>query len=128
MKQTLTIRARLFVLVAAIALPMIGILIYTVYDNAERRTVEAKFTAQTLALSASADVDRMLLSNRDLLIQLAKRPQVRRIDAAHCDQVLMDFRELFPKSANMTVERDHSLFGCSATGWQTGLVGQCSVV
>ena len=60
MKSTFTIRTQLFALVAAIALPMVGILVYTIYDAAQQRIAEAKSTARMLALAASADVDRVL--------------------------------------------------------------------
>jgi hypothetical protein len=41
-----------------------------------------------LALAATSDVERVLSSNRDFLIQMAKRPLIRKMDARHCDQVL----------------------------------------
>ncbi|MFZ3017169.1 MAG: EAL domain-containing protein [Gallionella sp.] len=114
MKSFLTIRAQLLVLVAAIALPMIVILVYTIFDNAQQRIVEAKSTAHMLVVVASSDVDRVLISNRDLLVQMAKRPLVRKMDARHCDRVLWDFRQLFPKSANMTVIDMQGTAICSA--------------
>jgi len=114
MKSTFTIRVQLFALVAAIALPMVGILTYTIYDNAQQRIVEAESTARMLSVAATADVDRVLNSNRDLLIQMAKRPVIRKMDAKHCDQVLWDFRQLFPKSANMTVIDMDGTAICSA--------------
>ncbi|MFA6921336.1 MAG: EAL domain-containing protein [Gallionella sp.] len=103
MKLHFTIRAQLFLLVMAIALPMIAIFVYTIYEDAQHNIAQAKSTARTLAMVASSDVDRVLKSNRDFLVQMSKRPVIRKMDRQHCDQVLWDFRELFPKSANMTV-------------------------
>lgn len=114
MKTTLTIRTQLFALVMAIALPMVGILVYTIYDNAQQRIVEAKLTAHMLAAAAASDVDRVLVSNHDFLVQMAKRPLIRKMDARNCDKVLWDFRELFPKSANMTVIDMQGTAICSA--------------
>ncbi|MDZ4202200.1 MAG: EAL domain-containing protein [Gallionella sp.] len=114
MKTIFTIRTQLLALVMAIALPMVGILVYTIYDNAQQRIVEAKLTAHMLAASAAADVNRVLLSNRDFLVQMAKRPLIRKMDARNCDKVLWDFRELFPKSANMTVIDMQGTAICSA--------------
>src|SRR5512135_3932178 len=114
MKSRFTIRAQLLALVMAIALPMVGLLAYTIYDNAQQRIVEAQSTAYTLAVTAASDVDRVLESNRDLLVQMSKRPLVRRVDARHCDRVLWNFRELFPKSANMTVVDTNGTAICSA--------------
>jgi hypothetical protein len=114
MRSFLTIRAQLLVLVLAIALPMVGILVYTIYDNAQQRIVEAKATAQMLAMTAASDVDRVLLSNRELLVQMAVRPIIRKMDMANCDKVLWDFHQLFPKSANMTVIDMNGIAICSA--------------
>src|SRR5512135_846038 len=114
MKSRFTIRVQLLALVTAIALPMIGILAYTIYDNARQRIVEAKSIARTLVVATSSDVDRVLIANRDLLVQMSKRPLIRKMDAKHCDQVLWNFRELFPKSANMTVIDMQGTAICSA--------------
>ena len=114
MKSYFTIRSQLLALVAAIALPMIGILVNTIYDNAQQRIVEAKSTAHMLAVVASSDVDRVLIANRDILVQMSKRLLIRKMDTKHCDQVLWDFRQLFPKSANMTVIDMQGTAICSA--------------
>lgn len=114
MKLQFTIRVQLLALVAAIALPMIAILVYTIYADAQNRIDEAKSIARTLAVVASSDIDRVLNSNRDLLVQMAKRPLIRKVDRTQCDQVLWDFRELFPKSANMAVVDTHGTAICSA--------------
>ncbi len=114
MKSRLTIRVQLLSLVTAVALPMIGILSYTIYDNAQQHIVEAKATAHLLSVAAAADVDRVLTTNRDFLVQISKRSLIQKMDAKHCDQVLWDFRELFPKSANMTVIDMHGTAICSA--------------
>ncbi len=114
MHLRLTIRAQLLALVMAITLPMIAIFAYTIYGEAQQRIAAAKSVARTLAVVASSDVDRVLKSNRDLLVQMSKRPLIRKADAKHCDQVLWDFRELFPKSANMTVVDMRGTAICSA--------------
>jgi diguanylate cyclase (GGDEF)-like protein/PAS domain S-box-containing protein len=114
MKSILTIRTQLFALVAAIALPMVGLLVYSIYDNAQQRVVGAKLTAHMLATATASDVNRVLVSNRDFLVQMAKRPLIRKMDAKQCDKVLWDFRALFPKSANMTVIDMSGTAICSA--------------
>lgn len=114
MQLNITIRAQLLALVAAIALPMVAIFIYTIYEDAQQSVAAAKSTARTLAVVTSADVERVLMSNRDFLVQMSKRPVIRKMDGKHCDHVLWDFRELFPKSANMTVIDMHGAAICSA--------------
>jgi diguanylate cyclase (GGDEF)-like protein len=114
MKSFLTIRTQLLALVAAFALPMIAIFVYTVFDDARHRVEEAKAMARTLAVIAASDVDRALTNNHDLLVQMSKRPVIRKVDARQCDKVLWDFRQLFPKSANMTVIDLKGTAVCSA--------------
>ena len=114
MKSFLTIRAQLLALVAAFALPMIGIFVYTVYDDAHHKIEDAKAMARTLAVISASDVDRALKNNRDLLVQMSKRPIIRKVDARKCDRILWDFRQLFPKSANMTVIDLGGVAVCSA--------------
>jgi len=109
-----TIRVQLLALVMTVALPMIWLLGYSIYDDARQRAAAVKSTAHTLADIASADVERVLQSNRDILVQMSRRPLIRKVDARHCDQVLWDFRQLFPKSANMTVVDMHGTAICSA--------------
>lgn len=114
MKAPLTIRAQLLALVMAIALPMIAIFLYTILDDAQHRIAEAKANARMLAVITASDVDRVLKSNRDFLVQMSRQPLVRKVDAKHCDEVLSDFRELFPKSANMTVIDTRGTAICSS--------------
>jgi len=114
MKFRPTIQVQLLALVMAVALPMIWLLGYSIYDDARQRAAAVKSTAHTLAEIASADVARVLQSNRDFLVQMSKRPLIRKVDARHCDRVLWDFRELFPKSANMTVVDMRGTAICSA--------------
>ncbi|MEI7843759.1 MAG: diguanylate cyclase, partial [Gallionellaceae bacterium] len=114
MKLIFTIRTQLLALVMAIALPMVGVLLFAIYGNAQQRASDVKSTAHMLALAATSDVEHVISSNRDFLIQMAKRPLIRKMDAKHCDQVLWDFRELFPKSANMTVIDINGIAICSA--------------
>ncbi|HZW24547.1 MAG TPA: EAL domain-containing protein [Gallionella sp.] len=114
MKSFLTIRAQLLALVAAFALPMIAIFAYTVFDDARHQVEEAKAMARTLAVIAASDVDRVLKNNHDLLVQMSKRPVIRKVDGRKCDQVLWDFRQLFPRSANMTVIDLQGTAVCSA--------------
>lgn len=114
MKLRPTIQVQLLALVMAVALPMIWLVGYSIYDDARQRAAAVKSTALTLAEIASADVERVLQSNRDILAQMSKRPLIRKVDAKHCDPVLWNFRQLFPRSANMTVVDMHGTAICSA--------------
>jgi len=110
----LSIRTQLIILVASIAIPMVLLLAYTIYDDAQQKMLQAKMTAKRLSTVAASDVARVLETNRDMLVQMAKRPLIRAMDANRCDQILWDFKELFPKSANMSVVDIEGTAICSA--------------
>ncbi len=110
----LSIRLQLLALVAAVAVPLVAILAYTIYGNSRQAVAEAKANAHVLAVVAASDVTRILAANRDVLKQIAKRPIIRAVDSKHCDPVLWDFMGMFPKSANMTVIDTDGIAICSA--------------
>ncbi|MBU0687938.1 MAG: PDC sensor domain-containing protein [Gammaproteobacteria bacterium] len=114
MRSIFSIRVQLLSLVLAISLPMIVMMLFTIYDNAQHRIEEASNTAHILAMSASTDISRVLASNRDMMVQMAKRPAIRKMSAKHCDPVLWDLLGLFPRSANMTVVDINGTAICSA--------------
>jgi PAS domain S-box-containing protein len=100
--RTLSIRKQLLLLVLAVLLPMVAAIAYTIYNNAQQRVAQARSNSRVLAVVVAADVSRVVETNRDLLIQLGKRPLIRAVDGNRCDPVLWEFHELFPRSANMT--------------------------
>ena len=110
----ISIRLQLLALVAAVAVPLVALLAYTIYSNSRQAVAEVKANAHVLAVVAASDVSRILAANRDVLNQIAKRPVIREVDSKHCDQVLWDFMGMFPKSANMTVVGLDGTALCSA--------------
>ncbi len=100
--RTMSIRKQLLLLVLAVLLPMVAAIAYTIYNNAQQRVAQARSAARVLAVVVAADVSRVVATNRDLLIQLGKRPLIRAVNGSRCDPVLWEFHELFPRSANMT--------------------------
>jgi PAS domain S-box-containing protein len=110
----ISIRLQLLALVAAVAVPLVALLAYTIYSNSRQAVAEVKENAHVLAVVAASDVARVLAANRDLLHQIAKRPIIREVSLKHCDPVLWDFMGMFPKSANMTVINLEGIAICSA--------------
>jgi len=110
----ISIRLQLLALAAAVAVPLVALLAYTIYSNSRQAVAEVKDNAHILAVVAASDVSRILAANRDVLKQIAKRPVIRKVDSKHCDPVLWDFMGMFPKSANMTVVGLDGTALCSA--------------
>ncbi|MDD2700235.1 MAG: EAL domain-containing protein [Sideroxydans sp.] len=99
----LTIRAQLLALVVAFAIPALALMAYVALENVQHETENEQAYARTLTVITASDISRVLQTNIDLLQQMAKRPGIRLVDEHRCDPILWDFRQLFPKSANMTV-------------------------
>ncbi len=112
--KKLSIRKQLLILMASIAIPMAALLIYAIYDNTKQRTAQAEASAERFSIVAASDVAKVLETNKEMLEQMAKRPLIKAVDAKRCDNILWDFKELFPKSANMTVIDIDGNATCSA--------------
>ncbi len=97
------IRIQLFALVAAVVLPLAGMLAYTIFADAQHAIGQAKSAARALAAITASDAARVVASNQDALRLMSRRPLVREVDAARCDPLLHEFRELFPRFANIGV-------------------------
>jgi signal transduction histidine kinase/CheY-like chemotaxis protein len=112
--KKISIRKQLFILVAVVAIPMIALLAYTIYSNTKQKIEHSNALARGLVSIAASDVSRVLETNKDMLVQMEKRPLIRAMDEKQCDNILWDFKELFPKSANMTVVDINGKATCSA--------------
>lgn len=85
-----TIRAQLFLLIAAVGMPMAAIFMYATYDNIAQRSESVRAAAASLAELAANDAAAVISSSRDVLQMLATRPQVLAFDPADCDPLLRD--------------------------------------
>ena len=97
-----TLRAHLFALVLATLLPGAVLLAYLIYDDMQRSIAEAKSSLRTLVRITAAGTSRFLTTNRESMELFAKRPLVQTLDSTRCDPVMYDFRDLFPRFANLT--------------------------
>ncbi len=113
-RRSLSIRTQLFTIVAAIVVPLAGMLIYSIYADALHAITDARSAAHTLAAVTASDTARTLKANREALEVLAQRPLVRRVDARRCDPVLRDFRPLFPAAIDVAVFDRNGDLVCSA--------------
>ena len=96
-----SIRSILLALVFATGLPLVGLLAYTIYTDANRAVAQASANVRSLNTIFAANVSRTLAANKEAMALLSKRPLIRAVDEAHCDPILTDFRTLFPLFANI---------------------------
>jgi diguanylate cyclase (GGDEF)-like protein len=114
MKILQTLRAHLFALVLATLLPGAILLGYSIYDETRHLVVEARNSLRTLVRIAAAGTSGFLATNRESMELFAKRPLVRALDGKRCDPVIYEFRDLFPRFANLTTITLDGIAVCSA--------------
>jgi len=109
-----SLRARLLLLVLLAVLPAVGLTLYTAWEQRRQAAVVAQKEALTLAESASADHERLIEGARQLLVGLARLPEVRKRDARSCSALFADLLNQYRMYANIgAVDPRGSVF-CSA--------------
>lgn len=114
MKIFQTLRVQLLSLVLAALTPGAILLGYSIYATTQHSIREAKGSLHTLARITAAGTSRFLTSNQESMELFAKRPLVRALDGNRCDPVIYEFRDLFPRFANLTTITLDGTAVCSA--------------
>ncbi len=109
------LRVSLIALVLIAVIPSLALMLYTGLE--ERRTADehAHQTALQLVLQAAATQDLLIESTRQLLIGLARLPEVRQADPAACAALFADILKQNPLYANFIVVKPNGDLWCSAT-------------
>jgi steroid delta-isomerase-like uncharacterized protein len=108
------LRVRFLLLVLLAVLPALGLLIYSANEQQELDVDEASTEASRLASLAAADQDRLIESTRQLLVVLARLPEIQSGDDAPCNAVMADLLVDFPDYANLGVIAPDGNVTCSA--------------
>ena len=109
-----SLRVRLLFLVVLAALPALGLQLYTASRQRELAVDEAKEDARRLAALAAADNGRLIEGTRQLLVVLARLPEVRGGNPEVCETLLADLKNQFPLYANLGVIAPDGNLACSA--------------
>ncbi len=109
-----SIRRYLVALVLAAGLPLVGLLGYTMYESYQRAIQDAEEVAHRYADVVAADTQRYVEYSRDVLEGLARRPLVRAVNERECDPILSDFKDFFPRLANVAMADREGYVTCSA--------------
>ena len=100
-KRRWSIHNQLYALVLAVAMPLIGLMAYTIYSNTKNEIRQASTEAVGLARITAKHAEELLDITRQLLARLAQRPLVYALDPATCDPLLSRLLELHPDFANI---------------------------
>jgi hypothetical protein len=101
-------------LAAVVALPLLGVIGFLLYDGARRDVAHATDEARTVADETAARSERFLGDFRATLEAVAQRPLVRAMDPENCDPALPTLRELNPRAGNIIVVDREGWILCGA--------------
>ena len=101
-------------LAAVVALPLLGVIAFLLFDAARREVAHATDEARRVADETAARSERFLGDFRATLEAVAQRPLVRAMDPANCDPALPTLRELYPRAGNILVVDPEGWILCGA--------------
>src|SRR5512138_279815 len=101
-------------LAAVVALPLLAVIAFLLFDGARRDIADATDEASAIADETAARTERFLGDFRVTLEAVAQRPQVRAMNPANCDPALPTLRELYPRAGNIIVVDREGWILCGA--------------
>jgi steroid delta-isomerase-like uncharacterized protein len=107
------LRVRFLILVLVALLPALGLLILSANEQRDQALATAREEARRTASLAAADQGRLIEGTRQLLVVLARLPEVR-TGAAACDGLLADLLAQYSLYANLGVIAPDGTLVCSA--------------
>ncbi len=97
MKRRRLIRTQLNLLLLAVALPLVLLLAYAIYEDLQHDRQQAGETVIRLAENLADDVAAVTEDARELLERLAQRRAANLLDHAQCDAVLPELLRMDPR-------------------------------
>lgn len=101
MNRRWPIRAQMSMLALALAIPLVGLLAYTIYFDASHDAKQAGAEVLGLAHITAKHAEGCFSETQGLLERLAQRPLVRALEPARCEPLLADFLALHPEFTNV---------------------------
>jgi diguanylate cyclase (GGDEF)-like protein len=120
MQKHWSIRAHLFALVLAVAIPLFALLSYDLYQDAEDNAQQVNASSLALAQITASDTEHFLKDTEELMQRVAQRPLVRAVDPQRCDPIFTDLHDVNPKFANIGVIGTSGNVICSAVPQPAG--------
>jgi signal transduction histidine kinase len=117
-----TIRGEFVLFAVCLALPLVGLIGYGLYDRARDEFADAEVLARRLAESNADRVAEYVQGLRVTLEAVARRPLVRAMDAERCDPRLADLVDLYPRAGSFIVVDRDGVILCSSRPLPRGRV------
>jgi PAS domain S-box-containing protein len=113
-----SLRVRLLLLVLLALVPARGLGIYTAWQMRQDARVESLEDAMRLARIASSAGDRLVDGIHQILIVLARLPEVRRQNAFACSALFADLLKQYPYYSNLGAAKPNGVVFCSAVPFE----------
>lgn len=113
-----SLRVRLLLLVLLALIPARGLGIYTTWEMRRVARVEALQDAMRLARIASSAGERLVEGTHQILIALARLPEVRRRNASACSALFADLLKPYPHYSNLGAAKPNGDVFCSAVAYE----------
>jgi PAS domain S-box-containing protein len=110
----LSLRAQLYGLLAAIVVPMVGLLAYAGYSGYRAELRQGQLAAYTLAEITVGNTRQFLSDLERTMSRLSARPRIRALDPRRCDPALKDFLDIRPGFTNLGVIDREGVLICAA--------------
>lgn len=113
-----SLRVRLLLLVLLALIPARGLGIYTAWEMRKAARAEALQDAMRLARIASTAGERLVEGAHQILIVLARLPEVRRQNASACSALFADLLKSYPYYSNLGAAKPNGEVFCSAVTYE----------
>lgn len=114
MKRRWSIRLYLLGLMLALLAPLLGLLGWLVYTQAENSFRERQVSTMTLAQLTASHTTQLLSESELMLTRLAERPLVRAMNPSRCDPLFTDLLDLQRQYSNFLIINASGQILCSA--------------
>jgi len=109
-----TIRGEFALFAVSLALPLVGLIGYGLYDRARDEFAAAEALAGRLAESSAERAAQHVADLRNTLEAIARRPLVRAMDRGRCDPSLANLVDLYPRAGSLIVVDNEGAILCSS--------------
>jgi PAS domain S-box-containing protein len=117
-----TIRGEFALFAVSLALPLVALIGYGLYDRTRGDIAASEAIARRLAESNADRVSEYVAGLRATLEAVARRPLVHAMDAKRCDPRLADLVDLYPRSGSLIVVDREGVIRCSSRPLPRGRV------
>jgi signal transduction histidine kinase len=109
-----TIRGEFVLFATCLALPLVALIGYGLYDRARDEFAAVEVRARRIAESNADRAGEYVHGLRVTLEAVARRPLVRAMDAERCDPRLADLVDLYPRAGSLIVVDNGGAILCSS--------------